>query len=218
MLTLACRQWGNLLVLSACYRDPFLRREIDGNKLKDLFKKTIAFLRQVSTLTSALRVDQRLLESIYQKLFETSSVMMQPNASFSSTASGTTPGQPQRSPMESTHGQGSALAPMRPPPDHASMMAPAQHPVGVRTGAGAAGHDGSRSNAGRHCRSGSSPGACSRPNGSCANGAAPAGYGTTAAPAQHDAMSCGIVRTLGFFVALITPICSPYGWASCILP
>lgn len=131
MLTLACRQWGNLLVLSACYRDPFLRREIDGNKLKDLFKKTIAFLRQVSTLTSALRVDQRLLESIYQKLFETSSVMMQPNASFSSTASGTTPGQPQRSPMESTHGQGSALAPMRPPPDHAGMMAPAQHPVGV---------------------------------------------------------------------------------------
>lgn len=89
---------------------------------------------------------------------------------------------------------------------------------GVRTGAGAAGHDGSRSNAGRHCRSGSSPGACSRPHGSCADGAAPTGYGTAAAPAQHDAMSCGIVRTLGLFVALITPICSPYGWASCILP
>lgn len=122
------------MVLSACYRDPFLRREIDGNKLKDLYRKTIAFLRQVSTLTSALSVDQRLLESIYQKLFfESSSVMMQPNASFSSTASGTTPGQPQLSPMESAHGQGSALAPMGPPPDQAGMMVPARHPVGVPT-------------------------------------------------------------------------------------
>lgn len=130
MLTLTYSQWGNLLVLSACYRDPFLRRDIDGNKLRDLYTKTIAFLRQVSTPTSALKIDQRLLESIYQRLFESSSVMMQPNASFSSNASGTTPGQPQPSPMESAYGQGSVLAPMGPPPDHAGMTAPSRHPMG----------------------------------------------------------------------------------------
>ncbi|SPO00771.1 uncharacterized protein DNG_03519 [Cephalotrichum gorgonifer] len=65
-------QWGNLVVLAACYRDPFLRKEIDRNKLRDLFERTIYFLWQVSTPDSALRVDQRLLEGIYQKLFFTS--------------------------------------------------------------------------------------------------------------------------------------------------
>ncbi|CAI4215250.1 unnamed protein product [Parascedosporium putredinis] len=36
-------QWGNLVVLAACYCDPFLRQHIDAPKLRDLYHKTIGF-------------------------------------------------------------------------------------------------------------------------------------------------------------------------------
>lgn len=124
------RQWGNLLVLSACYRDPLLRSDVDGGKLRDLFVKTIAFLKQVSAHSSALRVDLRFLEKLYPKMFQESlPTTIQPNSSFSSTTSGPTPGQPQPGPMGPAQGQGNMPAPMG-PPDHAGMTMPPRLPVG----------------------------------------------------------------------------------------
>ncbi|MBE3043314.1 hypothetical protein IMZ48_12235 [Candidatus Bathyarchaeota archaeon] len=117
------------MALSACYCDPFLRQYIRGDQLKYLFEKTISFLRQVSTLKSALNVDRRLLERLYRKLFsESPSAAMRHNASFSSTTSWPTPGQPQPSPLEPAQGQGVMSEPMRPYPGHGSMMVPPRLP------------------------------------------------------------------------------------------
>jgi hypothetical protein len=62
-------QWGNLLVLSAAYRDPVLSKFIDEDLLKTLFHRTIAFLRQSSTATSSLRIDLGILEGLQRDLF-----------------------------------------------------------------------------------------------------------------------------------------------------
>ena len=126
----SCSQWGNLLVLAACYRDPFLRQEVDGDKLRDLFLRTMNFLRQVSTFSSALSVDRRLLDTLYRILFPEPSYMIHPKASFSSTASGTTPGQAQLSPPGPAQGQGNVQEPMGPPRDPGGMMVPPAFPVG----------------------------------------------------------------------------------------
>jgi hypothetical protein len=74
------------------------------------------FLRQVSTLQSALSVDLRLLESIYEQIFEPSSAPMQPLESFVSTASSTTPGATHNSPPDMTHPQEPMAESMGPPP------------------------------------------------------------------------------------------------------
>ncbi|TQW00715.1 hypothetical protein V2A60_001767 [Cordyceps javanica] len=57
-------QWGNLLVLSAAFRDPIMSEYIDEKLLRHLFQKTIAFLRQSATATSSLRIDMHILEGI----------------------------------------------------------------------------------------------------------------------------------------------------------
>ncbi|GJN86998.1 hypothetical protein PLIIFM63780_010580 [Purpureocillium lilacinum] len=75
-------QWGNLLVLAAAYVDPTLRDSVDGQLLKDLFEKTIHFLRQSATTTSALRLDMRILQGLYQDLFVHSMNGPNPNSSF----------------------------------------------------------------------------------------------------------------------------------------
>lgn len=92
--------------------------------------RTIAFLKQVSTHSSALRVDLVYLEKLYLTVFKESPPMtIQPNTSFSSTTSGPSPGQHQQSPMGPTQGQGNVLAPMG-PPDHTGMTVPPRLPVG----------------------------------------------------------------------------------------
>ncbi|GKU22607.1 unnamed protein product, partial [Fusarium langsethiae] len=62
-------QWGNLLVPLAAFRDPVLHSYVDEELLQTLFHKTIKFLRQPATATSALRTDMRILEGLQKDLF-----------------------------------------------------------------------------------------------------------------------------------------------------
>ncbi|RKU39804.1 hypothetical protein DL546_000126 [Coniochaeta pulveracea] len=62
-------QWGNLLVLSAAYKDPTLGRFIQGDVLRDLFSKTIAFFHTVTHRFSALAIDLRILKGLEKDLF-----------------------------------------------------------------------------------------------------------------------------------------------------
>ncbi|KAG8664431.1 uncharacterized protein FPOAC1_013769 [Fusarium poae] len=55
-------QWGNLLIPLAAFRDPVLHSYVDEELLQTLFHKTIKFLRQPATETSALRTDMRSAE------------------------------------------------------------------------------------------------------------------------------------------------------------
>ncbi|UKZ72974.1 hypothetical protein TrVFT333_000611 [Trichoderma virens FT-333] len=64
-------QWGNLLVLSAAFKDPVLHKFVDDGLLRNLFTKTIAFLRQSATHTSSLRIDMHILEGLQRDLFPT---------------------------------------------------------------------------------------------------------------------------------------------------
>ncbi|KNB18892.1 hypothetical protein FOXG_16295 [Fusarium oxysporum f. sp. lycopersici 4287] len=80
-------QWGNLLILSAAFRDRILRTYVDEELLRTLFHKTIQFLRQSATATSALLTDMHILEGLQRDLF---SYDPRPNSSFSSGTS--TPG------------------------------------------------------------------------------------------------------------------------------
>ncbi|KAH7326067.1 hypothetical protein B0I35DRAFT_125234 [Stachybotrys elegans] len=63
-------QWGNLLVLSAAFRDPILHQYVDEPLLRTLFDKTISFLHQSATATSSLRIDKCILEGLRKDLFE----------------------------------------------------------------------------------------------------------------------------------------------------
>lgn len=91
------RQWGNLLVLAACYRDPFLSQFVDEAKLQTLFDKTIYWISLGAQPSSSLAIAVRMLEGLRQDLF-----WNDPRASmsFSSTKSGhgvpvqQSPGQP----------------------------------------------------------------------------------------------------------------------------
>lgn len=67
-------QWGNLLVLSACFKDDVLSSQVDAGLLHTLFTKTIQFLRQSSTATSSLEIDIHILEGIQRDLFPPGSV------------------------------------------------------------------------------------------------------------------------------------------------
>ena len=62
-------QWGNLLVLSAAYKDPVLHRHVDADLLQELLQKTIRFFKQSSTVTSSLRTDMHILEGLQRDLF-----------------------------------------------------------------------------------------------------------------------------------------------------
>ncbi|ODA80281.1 hypothetical protein RJ55_03239 [Drechmeria coniospora] len=78
-------QWGNLVVLSAAFRDPVLKSSVDEELLKGLFQRTIRFLAQSSTATSTLRIDMYILQCLQKDLFHTHDVKT--NSSFSSQAS-----------------------------------------------------------------------------------------------------------------------------------
>lgn len=62
-------QWGNLLVLSAAFRDPVMHEYVDEELLRHLFERTIGFLRQSATATSSLRIDMHILEGLQKDLF-----------------------------------------------------------------------------------------------------------------------------------------------------
>lgn len=82
-------QWGNLLVLSAAFRDPILHQHVDEELLRNLFVRTIHFFRMSATATSALRTDLRILEGLQHDLFQLPD--RRTNSSFSSHTSTQTP-------------------------------------------------------------------------------------------------------------------------------
>ncbi|KAI0156953.1 hypothetical protein GGR57DRAFT_75332 [Xylariaceae sp. FL1272] len=61
-------QWGNLLTLSACYKDDTLRQFINGNVLSSLFSRTIAFFKTVALPSSALTIDLNMLTGLAREL------------------------------------------------------------------------------------------------------------------------------------------------------
>lgn len=79
------RQWGNLLVLSAVYKDPILNKFIPERTLRDLLSKTIAFFKMVAHSSSALSIDMRILQGLDRELFYPRVDIPGPNSSFSST-------------------------------------------------------------------------------------------------------------------------------------
>lgn len=86
------RQWGNLLTLSAAYKDPTLSRFIDGTKLQKLFMKTIQFFQIIAHASSALAIDMRILQGLDRELWynsntNTTDAEPGPNSSFTSTTS-----------------------------------------------------------------------------------------------------------------------------------
>ncbi|KAK4237469.1 hypothetical protein C8A03DRAFT_34586 [Achaetomium macrosporum] len=62
-------QWGNLLTLSAVFRDPTLSRFVEEQVLRELFSRTIAFFRIIAYPTSALNIDLRILEGLERELW-----------------------------------------------------------------------------------------------------------------------------------------------------
>ncbi|KAL2264896.1 hypothetical protein VTJ83DRAFT_7406 [Remersonia thermophila] len=62
-------QWGNLLTLSAVFRDPTLKEHVDENLLKHLFARTISFFRVIAHPSSALYIDLRILEGLERELW-----------------------------------------------------------------------------------------------------------------------------------------------------
>lgn len=68
VFTTAHAQWGNLLVLSACYRDEALQQFIDRQELQELFRRTIDFFRIIAQTTSPLLKDLNILEWLNDKL------------------------------------------------------------------------------------------------------------------------------------------------------
>ncbi|KAK4163636.1 hypothetical protein QBC43DRAFT_57849 [Cladorrhinum sp. PSN259] len=62
-------QWGNLLTLTASFKDPTLNRFIPEAKLQSLFAKTIAFFKVIAVPSSALEVDLRILEGLQYELW-----------------------------------------------------------------------------------------------------------------------------------------------------
>ncbi|KAI6784471.1 uncharacterized protein J7T54_006516 [Emericellopsis cladophorae] len=89
-------QWGNLLVLSAAFREPVLQQFINEDLLKILFERTIGFLRQSATNSSSLRTDLHILEGLRRELFyipepQTSSSFSSSHASMHTPTMGNIP-------------------------------------------------------------------------------------------------------------------------------
>ena len=91
-------QWGNLLVLSACFKDDVLSSQVDASLLQTLFGKTIQFLRQSSTATGSLKTDMHILEGVQRDLFPPGGVDTKMTGSFSSNAGLQTPKLPMAAP------------------------------------------------------------------------------------------------------------------------
>ena len=64
-----CRQFGNVLVLSAAWCNYDLRRLIDQDRFQELLNRTIGFLSKFSSISPTCREDCNILEKIRQFLF-----------------------------------------------------------------------------------------------------------------------------------------------------
>ncbi|KZL80705.1 c6 zinc finger domain-containing protein [Colletotrichum incanum] len=71
MFGVAHAQWGNLLILAAAHRDPYLVEFVDKPSLKSLFRQTIEMLKFHAQPGSALMVDQKIIETVDRHLFPT---------------------------------------------------------------------------------------------------------------------------------------------------
>jgi len=74
------RQWGNVITLLAASVDPVLGKYINKDELKDLYHKTMGFLKLVGQPSSALTIDRKILEHVAQE----TELIAKPSASFSS--------------------------------------------------------------------------------------------------------------------------------------
>lgn len=61
-------QWGNLLTLQAASVDPILGGLVDKAVLRDLFEKTMGFLRLTAQPSSALTIDCKILEHVAERI------------------------------------------------------------------------------------------------------------------------------------------------------
>ncbi|KAK2045344.1 hypothetical protein LZ31DRAFT_246940 [Colletotrichum somersetense] len=82
-------QWGNLLILAAAYRDPYLTRLIERSQLQELFRRTIEMFNMHAQSSSALTIDMHILQHIERELFFNEPRVG--SSSFSSTPSMTGP-------------------------------------------------------------------------------------------------------------------------------
>jgi hypothetical protein len=62
-------QWGNLLVLSAAFRNPTLGESVDGRTLQSLFDQAVAFFQHCATDTNPLTLEITILEKLKERLF-----------------------------------------------------------------------------------------------------------------------------------------------------
>jgi len=58
-----CRQFSNILVLAAAYKNPFLRQLVPEDKFWALMARTIALLSRLSPLSPVFGINQRVLET-----------------------------------------------------------------------------------------------------------------------------------------------------------
>ncbi|KAF9880736.1 C6 zinc finger domain-containing protein [Colletotrichum karsti] len=114
----ALAQWGNLLTLSAAYKDPCLGPFVDAQRLQYNLSRTIQMLHLHASEKSSLKINQRILEHIQKDLFRNGGAYEDPRAtiSFSSAASAASM-------------SGPTLPPPPPPPAPAPMSAPNHHPT-----------------------------------------------------------------------------------------
>ena len=126
-------QWGNLLVLSAVYKDPILNRFIPEKLMRDLLSRTISFFKMVAHSTSALSIDMRILQGLERELFYPSRVdILHPNSSFSSSTTNETltlapmvsPAPPPLLQTASAPPMHHGILPPPPPVSHPSMSQP----------------------------------------------------------------------------------------------
>ncbi|OHE91477.1 hypothetical protein CORC01_13210 [Colletotrichum orchidophilum] len=62
-------QWGNLLILAAAFRDPYLHHLVPRELLKTLFRRTISMLDKHAQSSSSLTIDMHILQHIEKELF-----------------------------------------------------------------------------------------------------------------------------------------------------
>lgn len=71
-------QWGNLIVLAACFKNDILHRYIEKNVLSSLFSDTIDFFKLVFKLVSvegsALKIELDILIALEKHLFAHDSI------------------------------------------------------------------------------------------------------------------------------------------------
>ncbi|KAM0814322.1 putative Zn(2)-C6 fungal-type domain-containing protein [Seiridium cardinale] len=65
VFTTAHAQWGNLLVLSACYKHNVLQKYVEESTLQELFVRTIEFFKIIAHSGSALEKDLHILQEMY---------------------------------------------------------------------------------------------------------------------------------------------------------